>query len=83
MASPLVLSSKSKLPSIPMIKDTMALWAWAPSEYSMAFVSIVTSKYMLPIEILSDQGFETNKLFKLAEIILKKDGQGNYFEAFR
>ena len=36
---------------------------------------------MLPIEILSDQGFETDKLFKLAEIILKKDGQGNYFEA--
>lgn len=80
---PISVKQQSKLPSIPMIKDTMALWRLGlQSEYSMAFVSIVTSKYMLPIEILSDQGFETDKLFKLAEIILKKDGQGNYFEAF-
>lgn len=80
---PISVKQPSKLPSIPMIKDTMALWRLGlHSEYSIAFVSIVTSKYMLPFEVLSNEGFETDKLYKLSDRILKNDMQGSRFEAF-
>ena len=80
---PISMKAKSKLLSIPMIKDSMALWRLGlHKEYSTAFISILTSKYLLPVEVLLDGGFETDKLYKLCERILKNDVQGNRFEIF-
>lgn len=80
---PVNVKHQSKLSSIPMIKDTMALWRLGlPDEYHNAFISIVTSKYMLPIEVLSERGFETDRLFIIGENILKNKEQGSCFEAF-
>jgi ATP-dependent helicase/nuclease subunit B len=77
------VKGKNKLLSIPVIKDSMALWRLGLyKEYSAALISIVTSKYLLPVEVRSDGGFETDKLYKLSERILKNDVQGNRFEAF-
>lgn len=80
---PLNLKQQSKLSSIPMIKDIMALWRLGlQGEYQTAFISLVTSKYLLPIDILSHQGFETDKLLNIAEGILKKDEQSEFFKSF-
>ncbi|NLP14908.1 MAG: hypothetical protein GX383_10645 [Clostridium sp.] len=80
---PLCADRQIRLSSIPVIKDVMALWRLGLiDEYPMAFVSIVTSKYMLPFEVLLHEGFTTERMLKLAESMLKRKDKDNCFEAF-
>jgi ATP-dependent helicase/DNAse subunit B len=80
---PLNAKQKYVLSSIPVIKDIMALWRLGLKEESNnAFISIVTSKYLLPIEVLSGEDFETDMLFKIAVSVLQNGEQGNYLLDF-
>jgi ATP-dependent helicase/DNAse subunit B len=80
---PLCVGRKTRLSSVPVIKDVMALWKLGlTDEYPAAFVSVVTSKYMLPFEVLLHEGFTVERLLKLAEEILKRKDKESCFGAF-
>ncbi|MDN5277478.1 MAG: ATP-dependent helicase/nuclease subunit [Clostridiales bacterium] len=83
---PIKARRQNGLVSIPLIKDIISLLKFVlyQEERDSAFVSIVTSKYLLPFDVLHHEGFEVARLLAIAERILGEySGQpGMYFAEF-
>lgn len=81
---PIHINSTEKLISIPLIKDLLCLFKHNIKEYAEnSFLTIVSSKYLLPEEVLQKTGFESDGFFKIAERIAKRYPTEQYFSAFR
>lgn len=83
---PLKAKRQNSLMSVPLIKDIMSLlkFAFYPDEKDSAFVSTVTSKYLLPFNALYREEFEGSKLLAIAQSVLVEcSGQPEaYFAEF-
>jgi ATP-dependent helicase/nuclease subunit B len=80
---PLNAKKNDVLLSVPLVKDIAALWrmAYYDDEWESAFVSIVTSKYLLPWNVLAHENYGNNRLFETAVNVLSEQ-HDDYFEAF-
>ena len=69
---PLNAKKNDVLLSVPLVKDIAALWrmAYYDDEWESAFVSIVTSKYLLPWNVLAHENYGNNRLFETAVNVL-------------
>ena len=83
---PVKAKRRNGLMSIPLIKDITSLLKYVlyHEERDGAFVSIVTSKYLLPFDVLSHEGFEGSRLLAIArDAIAEYSGQPKaYFAEF-
>ncbi len=77
---------QNSLMSIPLIKDIMSLLKFVlyQDEKDSAFVSAVTSKYLLPFNVLSHERFEGSRLLAIAQrVLVECSGQPEaYFAEF-
>ncbi len=80
---PLNAKKNDVLSSVPLVKDIMALWRMIlyEEEWENAFVSVVTSKYLLPNKVLAHDNFRNEQLLEIAGNILNEQ-HDDYLEAF-
>lgn len=81
---PLYGGSMRRLTDIPLIKDLMCLFGKDVAGFEASgFYAAVSSKYLLPVKLLQESGFESDSYFNTASYITGRFLPGQYFKAFQ